>query len=119
MEPEAESTDLRTQAVRNAVLAALAVAGVLHFVLSSVVWGLFYVGSYRNGWRHVQTVAYGVRHLSPAVILLGLFAWTLIASFRRRRFTIPLLACSVLLSVGVFVVEVRDEPQFPVPRLDR
>jgi hypothetical protein len=90
----------------------LAVVGVLHFVLSLVVWGFFYVGSYRNGWRDSLTVAYGARHLSPAIVLLGLFTWASWAAFRRRRFAIPLLACSVLLSLGVFAVEVRGDPQF-------
>lgn len=111
MEPEAAKIDRRARLVRNVVL-VLAVAGVLHFVLSLVSWCLFYVISYRVGWRHVQNITYGVCHLSPAIILLGLFAWTSIASLRRRRFTIPLLACSVLLSLGVFAVEVRGEPQF-------
>jgi hypothetical protein len=90
----------------------LAIIGSLHFALSLLVWGFFYVGSYRNGWRHVLTVTYGIRHLSPAIILGVLFAWAAWAAFRRRRYAVPLLICSVLLSVGAFAAEARGDPQF-------
>ncbi len=99
------------QFIRKVAL-ALAIIGVLHFVLSLVTWGFFYVGSYRNGRRNVLTVAYGLRHLSPAIMLLCLFAWSSWATFRRQRFALALLVGSVLLSVGVFAVEARGDPQF-------
>ena len=73
MRLEATTTDRRTRLIRNVAL-ALAVVGVLHFVLSLVMWGVFYVGSYRNGWRNVLTLSYGVQHPSPAIVPLGLFA---------------------------------------------
>ena len=111
MRLEATTPDRRARLIRNAAL-ALAIAGVLHFVLSLVMWGFFYVGSYRNGWRNVLTVHYGLRHMSPAIVLLGLFASSSWAALRRRRFAPPLLVCTVLLSVGVFAVEARGDPQF-------
>mgnify|MGYP000228435695 CR=1 FL=1 len=111
MRLEAKTTDRSTRFIRNVAL-ALAIVGVLHFVLSLVMWGFFYVGSYRNGWRNVLTVTYGIRHLSPALVLLGLFAWASWATFSRRRFSLPLLVCSLLLSIGVFAVEARGDPQF-------
>jgi hypothetical protein len=107
----ATTTDRWKRHSGNAAL-VLAIVGVLHFVLSLVVWGSFYVGSYRNGWRNVLTVPYGARHLSPVIVLLGLFAWSTWATFRRRRLALPLLACTVLLSVGAFAVEARGDPQF-------
>ena len=111
MRLEPAITVRRAQILRNLAL-VVAIAGVLHFVLSLVTWGGFYVVSYRSGWRNVLTFAYGARHLSPAVALLGLFAWSSWATLRRRRFAMPLLAGAVLLAVGAFTVEARGDPQF-------
>lgn len=110
MRPEATTADRRAGLIRTFAL-ALAGAGVLHFVFSLVVWGFFYVGSYRNGWQGALTAAYGLVHLSPPVVLLGLFAWALVAIRRRRRSAVPLLVCCVVLSLGAFAVEVRGDPQ--------
>jgi hypothetical protein len=77
-----------------------------------VAWGFFYVASYRNGWRNVLTVSYGAEHLLPAIAMLGLFTWTSIAILCRRRFAPLLVLCSIVLSAGVFALEVRGDPQF-------
>lgn len=111
MRLEATTNDWGTRLIRNVAL-GLAIVGILHFVVSLVTWGFFLVGSYRHGWQNVLKLGYGVQHLSPPIVLLGLFAWSSWTAFRRRRFALPLLVCTVLLSVGVFAVEVRGEPQF-------
>jgi hypothetical protein len=90
----------------------LALAGVFHFVVALIVWGFFYVACHRNGWQNSLTFAYGARHLSSAFALLGLFTWASIASMHRRRYATPLLAATVFLSVGIFAIEVRGDPQF-------
>lgn len=111
MQLEVTTTDRRSRLVRYVAL-VVGGAGVMHFILSLVVWGFFYVASYRSGLENVLTVAYGARHLSPVFVLLGLFGWASWGAFRCKRFVVPLLVCSVLLSLGAFAVEVRDDPQF-------
>ena len=104
-------TDRRRRFPRN-LTRWLALIGVLHFALSLVIWSLFYVGSHRRGWSSVFTFSYATRHVGPAVFLLALFGCASAAGWRGRRSALPLLAFGLLLSVGTFVADLRERPQF-------
>ena len=90
----------------------LAIGGVLHFAVSLLSWGAFYLLSYRLRWRHALTLTYAARNVTPAIVLLGLFACAAVAARRRRRSGVPVLALALLLSLGVFAADSHGEPQF-------
>ena len=106
------ATARRRANVTRALALVLASAGVLHFVASLFLWGCFYVGSYRNGWKRIFTVGYTAAHLVPALGLMGLFAWAAVAPLRRRRGAVALVALALLAAAITFAVEARGEPQF-------
>jgi len=103
-------TDRGADFLRYAI-ALVALVGVVHFIGSLIAWGFFYVGSYRNRWSNVLTWAYGTFHLLPAMILFGAFAASLNAACRCRRYAVPVLLGAVLLSIAMFIFEIRGEPQ--------
>ena len=111
MRLEAVTTRSTGPVVRQIAL-GIAVLGILHFVVSLIAWGLFYYGSYRQGWTRMFAVGYGVRHLSSAVVLLSLFLIATAALVRRRPWATVLLGVVILASVATFAVEVRGDPQF-------
>ena len=94
------------------MLLAVCLSGLLHFLLSLVVWGFFYYGAHRNGWGAVLTLAYGLRHAGPAILLTVLFVIASRAALRARRSAAPLLVLGIIASTVTFAVDVRGDPQF-------
>ena len=109
--PEAEAKVRRARIGRSLAL-FFAAFGVLHFAGSLAAWGLFYVGSYRQGWNHVFRLSYAIAHVLPALILLGLFTWACVATWRRHRLALPLVTVAIAFALVVFTIEVRGQPQF-------
>lgn len=81
-------------------------------MLSLVMWVFFYYAAWQNGWKRSLTFSYGLLHFLPALVLLALFIWSMLAVWKQKRLAPFVLVASVLLSVIAFTVESHGEPQF-------